>query len=97
MGSSKSTIARLLKKGLEHYSRTPEGALYTYRWTNLKDYGLAGDDDAFPCPMHEEPLRLIPPDWRDRRRSASSPSATTAMRCTSRATWTRPAASSSTT
>ena len=27
VGSSKSTIARLLKKGLEHYSRTTEGAL----------------------------------------------------------------------
>ena len=26
------TIARLLKKGLEEYSRTPEGALYTYDW-----------------------------------------------------------------
>ena len=31
-GSSKSTIARLLKKGLEQYSRTAEGALYTYEW-----------------------------------------------------------------
>ena len=29
VGSSKSTIARLLKKGLEQYTRTPEGALYT--------------------------------------------------------------------
>ena len=34
VGSSKSTIARLLKKGIERYSRTPEGALYTYEWTN---------------------------------------------------------------
>ncbi|MCA9708014.1 MAG: serine protein kinase, partial [Myxococcales bacterium] len=32
VGSSKSTIVRLLKKGLEDYSRTPEGALYTYEW-----------------------------------------------------------------
>ncbi|MBX6363083.1 MAG: serine protein kinase, partial [Gemmatimonadetes bacterium] len=32
VGSSKSTIARLLKKGLEHYSRTPDGRLYTYSW-----------------------------------------------------------------
>lgn len=30
VGSSKSTIARLIKRGLEEYSRTPEGALYTY-------------------------------------------------------------------
>ncbi len=30
MGSAKSTIARLLKKGLEAYSRTEEGRLYTF-------------------------------------------------------------------
>ncbi|MFW5925004.1 MAG: PrkA family serine protein kinase, partial [Myxococcota bacterium] len=64
VGSSKSTIARLLKKGAEHYSHTPEGALYTFKWVNLKESGLAGGDDEMPCPMHEEPLRLIPPDWR---------------------------------
>jgi len=66
VGSSKSTIARLLKKGLEHYSRTVEGALYTYRWVNLKDTGLAAGDDEFPCPMNEEPLKLIPHEWRQR-------------------------------
>ncbi|MBW2627452.1 MAG: serine protein kinase [Deltaproteobacteria bacterium] len=65
VGSSKSTIARLLKKGLERYSRTAEGALYTYEWTNLDSTGLAGGDDVFPCPMHDEPLRLIPAEWRD--------------------------------
>ncbi|MGF1465382.1 MAG: PrkA family serine protein kinase [Sandaracinaceae bacterium] len=64
VGSSKSTIARLLKKGLEHYSRSSEGALYTYRWVNLKDTGLAAGDDEYPCPMNEEPLKLIPEDWR---------------------------------
>src|SRR5690606_16129680 len=67
VGSSKSTIARLLKKGLEHYSTTPEGALYTFRWVNLRETGLAGQDvDTFDSPMHEEPLRLIPVDWRER-------------------------------
>ncbi len=67
VGSSKSTIARLLKKGIEHYSRTPEGALYTYKWVNLKGTGLTvGEEDEFPCPMHEEPLRLIPLEWRER-------------------------------
>ncbi|MEZ4286609.1 MAG: serine protein kinase [Polyangiales bacterium] len=65
VGSSKSTIARLLKKGAENYSRTAEGALYTYEWCNLRGTGLAGEDDVFPCPMHDEPLRLIPPEWRD--------------------------------
>ena len=34
VGSAKSSIARLLKKGLEHYSRTDEGALYTYEWVD---------------------------------------------------------------
>lgn len=65
VGSSKSTIARLLKKGIENYSATPQGALYTFRWINLAKYGLAGKDtDTFDSPMHEEPLRLIPPEWR---------------------------------
>ena len=69
VGSSKSTIARLLKKGLESYSRTPDGALYTFKWANLKGTGLEGRDDVgapFACPMHEEPLRLIPEEWRDK-------------------------------
>jgi len=66
VGSSKSTIARLLKTGVERYSATPEGALYTFRWTNLASTGLAGKDvDVFDSPMHEEPLRLIPIEWRD--------------------------------
>src|SRR5215475_3231603 len=65
VGSSKSTIARLLKKGIEHYSTTPDGALYTFDWVNLDDVGMAGAESAkFKCPMHEEPLRLIPVSWR---------------------------------
>src|SRR5258708_4621916 len=65
VGSSKSTIARLLKQGLEQYSRTTDGALYTFDWVNMQGTGLAGTDvDRFPSPMNEEPLRLIPPDWR---------------------------------
>ncbi len=65
VGSSKSTIVRLLKKGLEHYSRTNSGALYTFKWVNLGGTGLAGkDEDSFYSAMHEEPLRLIPISWR---------------------------------
>ncbi len=68
VGSSKSTIVRLLKRGLEAYARTPEGALYTYEWLLEKGSGSleAPGDEIFPCPMNEEPLRLIPPDWRPR-------------------------------
>src|SRR5437868_9290821 len=65
VGSSKSTIARLIKRGIEEYSRTPEGAMYRYDW-NLPAglEHIAGGGSTFRCPMHEEPLRLIPPEWR---------------------------------
>lgn len=62
VGSSKSTIARLLKKGIEQYSRTPEGALYTYEWRNLAE--VLKMENEFPCPIHEEPLNLIPKERR---------------------------------
>src|SRR4026207_1066671 len=66
VGSSKSTIARLLKKGLERYSGSPEGALYTFKWTTRAETGLAsGSAENFKSPMHEEPLRLIPMEWRE--------------------------------
>jgi serine protein kinase len=62
VGSSKSTIARILKKGLEVYSNTPEGALYTYGWkTDL----TAGADAVQWCPMHEDPLHLVPLESQD--------------------------------
>ena len=60
VGSSKSTIARLLKKGLAHYSRQPEGALYSYSWR--MDLELAHLD---ACPMNQDPLYLVPVDIRD--------------------------------
>jgi serine protein kinase len=57
VGSSKSTIARLLKKGLEEYSRTDEGMLFTFSWK--------GDSGTWQkCPMHEDPLHLVPAELR---------------------------------
>ena len=61
VGSAKSTIARMLKKGLEVYSKTEKGALYTFAW-DMPD--VQGQDQIQPCPMHEEPLKLIPFDQR---------------------------------
>ena len=61
VGSSKSTIARLLKKGLEHYSKADDGALYTFGW---REEGLDGTDTYVDCPMHEEPLHLVPAEFR---------------------------------
>jgi serine protein kinase len=48
VSGGKSTIVTMLKRGLEEYSRTDEGAVYA----------LDG------CPMQEEPLHLIPRELR---------------------------------
>ncbi len=48
VGGGKSSIVYLIKRGLEDYSRIEAGAVYA-----IKD-----------CPMHEEPLHLIPVDLR---------------------------------
>ena len=49
-GSGKSSIIDLLKRGLERYTDTGEGATYA----------IVG------CPLHEEPLHLIPQEERHR-------------------------------
>src|SRR4051812_42615941 len=57
VGSAKSTIARLLKRGLEDYSRTDAGMLFSFAWK--------GPDGTWvKDPMHGEPLQLIPEEHR---------------------------------
>ncbi|MFK7697653.1 PrkA family serine protein kinase [Paenibacillus sp. HJGM_3] len=48
VSGGKSTIVTMLKRGMERYSRTPEGAVYAIKG----------------CPMHEEPLHLVPTELR---------------------------------
>ena len=48
VGGGKSTIVNMLKRGLEDWTKIDEGAVYA-----IKD-----------CPMHEEPLHLIPHQLR---------------------------------
>src|SRR5262249_53509303 len=48
VGGGKSSIVTLLKRGLEAYTRTQAGAAYAIQG----------------CPMHEEPLHLIPDELR---------------------------------
>ena len=48
VGGGKSTIVNMLKRGLEDWAQTEAGAVYA-----IKD-----------CPMHEEPLHLIPHQLR---------------------------------
>src|SRR6185369_5609122 len=69
VGSAKSTICRMLKKGVEAYSKTDQGALYTFEWVDEKGElgGILGKEaKVFESPMHEEPLLLIPEDLRPR-------------------------------
>lgn len=49
VSGGKSTIVNLLKRGLEEYARTDAGAVYAIKG----------------CPMHEDPLHLIPPHLRE--------------------------------
>ncbi|WP_431808975.1 PrkA family serine protein kinase [Lysinibacillus sphaericus] len=49
VSGGKSTIVTLLKRGLEQFSRTEEGAVYAIKG----------------CPMHEDPLHLIPHHLRN--------------------------------
>lgn len=63
VGSAKSTICRRLKKGLEHYSKTDAGAMYTFEWVDEAGVldGLFGQGvKALQSPMHEDPLLLLP-------------------------------------
>lgn len=62
VGSSKSTIVRLLKRGLEAYSKTSEGAIYSFAW---RVENADGRVEYQPCPMHEEPLLLLPNEFRN--------------------------------
>ncbi|MBF0205697.1 MAG: serine protein kinase [Oligoflexia bacterium] len=66
VGSAKSSIARLIKKGLEYYSKTDEGALYTYEWIEEQESDVLGGQKIFSSPMHEEPLKLLPMEIRDK-------------------------------
>ena len=60
VGSAKSTIARRLKKGVEAYSKTDDGAIYSFAWVSETD-----PNGLEKCPMHEEPLKLLPPEIRE--------------------------------
>ncbi len=69
VGSAKSTICRMLKKGVESYSKSESGAMYTFEWVDTTGDlgGLFGKDaKSFPSPMNEEPLLLFPDEMRPR-------------------------------
>lgn len=57
VGSAKSTIARLLKRGLEDYSTRAEGAVYTFDWEI--------DGEVIPSATRQDPLLLVPTRQRE--------------------------------
>jgi len=65
VGSAKSTICRLIKRGLERYSDTPEGAWYSFKWINLDRVDGLFSKSEDPSAMNEEPLKLFPQDLRN--------------------------------
>ncbi|MGM0556190.1 MAG: PrkA family serine protein kinase [Myxococcota bacterium] len=66
VGSSKSTIVRLLKRGLEDYARTNAGRVFTFSWTMPEELEhLTGGQAELEDPMNDEPLKLIPVEWRE--------------------------------
>ena len=78
VGSAKSTIARQLKKGLEEYSRPPKaGSTRTSGRCPARWPSSPAAARCFRSPMHDEPLRLIPRDWRQQTSSTGCGSATT--------------------
>lgn len=58
-GGGKSTIVALLKKQLEAYALTDEGAAYTIQYPPE-----AGDLAGRLCPQQEEPLHAVPTELR---------------------------------
>ena len=62
VGSSKSTMARLLKKGLESYSQDRRRqVLHLFLAVAASAPMAMRREHYLECPMHEEPLLLIPP------------------------------------
>jgi serine protein kinase len=60
VGSAKSTVCRAIKRGLEEYSLTDRAPLYTFTWVGIKDIPDLAIREEEPCPMHDDPLKLIP-------------------------------------
>ena len=61
VGSAKSTLCSLLKRGLEAYTKTDPGAVYSYSWINVEE---DLEMEKVPCPINEEPLKLFPNETR---------------------------------
>ncbi len=75
VGTAKTSLVDLISRGLEEYSRLPEGELLTFSWKFPRHLGDEGgklgfraseggeDTETFarvPCQLHDPPVYLIP-------------------------------------
>ena len=73
-GTAKSTFAELLAKGLEAYTKKPEGQLFAPYWIvdkndeeGMEILGTVSrkfEKTRLDCPLHEEPLAIFPTELR---------------------------------
>lgn len=70
VGSSKSTLARRMRTGFQEFTKTEDGQLYTFSWfaRDDEDKEILGVTTStakeLKCPVHEDPLMLLPRDLR---------------------------------
>ncbi|MFC1586775.1 hypothetical protein ACFL54_00555 [Planctomycetota bacterium] len=79
VGTAKTSLIDLMARGMEHYSRLPEGEVFSFSWVlpqHLKDKGQLGfqvsesrqkDTDIFatvPSQLRDNPVYLIPKPYR---------------------------------
>lgn len=74
VGTAKSTFANLAAAALEDYTKKPEGQLFSPFWIvgsgDEEGMEILGtltrkfEKTRFECPLHEEPLRILPLDTR---------------------------------
>ncbi len=74
VGTAKSTFANLAAAALEDYTKKPEGQLFAPYWVvdsgDEEGMEILGtltrkfEKTRFDCPLHEEPLRILPIDTR---------------------------------
>ncbi|MDP3735011.1 MAG: serine protein kinase [bacterium] len=79
VGTAKSTFAELIALTLEDYTRKPEGQLFSPYWIvepddeeGIEILGTSTrrfERNRRDCPLHEEPLRVLPLDIREQVRS----------------------------
>src|SRR3990172_2560266 len=70
---TRTAFQRVYDMILSH-GKTPGGAVYTFAW-DIERMNLDGQRrrEVMPCPMHEDPLHLIPQEWRERVYAELSP------------------------